>query len=149
MFDVQSLAKHINDNRYLLTVIDVFSKFLHIVPPKSKTGKAVSSAFETDLNDTRYLKPIKRRPVWFRTEKGKEFLIASFQNLLKREGIQFQVSRNPDIKCSSVERAQRTIRDKLYKYLTYKNKYKFIDVLQDFVTGYNATVHSTIGMAPC
>jgi hypothetical protein len=47
-----------------------------------------------------------------------------------------------------IERAQRTIRDKLCKYFTYKNTYTFIDVLQQFVQGYNETIHSTTGMAP-
>ena len=53
------------------------------------------------------------RPVWVRTDKGKEVLNAAFQNLLKQVGIQFQVSKKPDIKCSVFERAQRTIRNKL------------------------------------
>jgi hypothetical protein len=73
---------------------------------------------------------------------------ATFQNLLKQDGIQFQVCKNPDIKCTAVERAHRTIRDKLYRHFTHNNTYKYIDVLPDFVTDYNATVHSTIGMAP-
>jgi len=68
--------------------------------------------------------------------------------LLKLEVFQFQVCKNPDIKCSVVERAQRTIRDKLYKYFTYKNTYRYIDVLQNFVAGYNAAFHISTGMAP-
>jgi len=63
LVDVQSLSKHNDGHRYILTVIDVFSKFLHIVPLKSKIGKAVREAFETVLNDDRYTKPFKRRPV--------------------------------------------------------------------------------------
>jgi len=70
----------------------------------------------------------------------------SFQDMLRREGIQFQVCKNPDVKCSVVEKAHRTIRDKFYKYFTYKNTFIFIDVLPGFVRGYNATVHSTTGM---
>jgi len=66
------------------------------------------------------MKPLKRRPVLFRTDKGKEFLGSSFQNLLKREGIQFQVCKNPDVKCSCIERDHRTIRNKLYKYFSSK-----------------------------
>jgi len=81
--DVQSLTKYNDDHRYLLTEIDIFSKFLHIVPLKSKTGKAVSEAFETVLNNDRYMKPLKRRPIWCRTDKGKEFLGSTFQKLLK------------------------------------------------------------------
>jgi transposase len=67
--------------------------------------------------------------------------------MLKRKGIKFQICKNPDVKCSVVERAHRTIRDKLYKYFTYRNTYRFIDVLQRLVRGYNAAVHSTTGMA--
>ena len=94
------------------------------------------------------MKTLKRRPVWVRTDKEKEFLNTTFQNLLKHEGIQFQVCKNPDIKCPVIERTHRTIRDKLYKFFTYKNTYRYIDVLQEFVAGYNASVHSSTDMAP-
>jgi len=52
------------------------------------------------------------------------------------------------VKCSCIERAHRTIRDKLYRYFTFKNTYRYVDVLDDFVKGYNATVHSSTGLAP-
>jgi len=68
--------------------------------------------------------------------------------MLRDEGIQFQMCRNPDVKCAVVERAHRTIRDRLYKYFTYKNTFRYIDVLPKFVRAYNDTVPSTIGMAP-
>jgi len=87
-------------------------------------------------------------PVRLRTDKGKEFLGSSFQELLKGEGIQILVCKNPDVKCSCIERAHRTIRAKLYKYVTFKNSYTYIDFLADYVTGYNATVHSSTGIAP-
>jgi len=123
LVDVQGLSKYDDGVKYLLTVIDVFSKFLHIITLKSKMGKAVTSAFQTILKDPKYLKPIRGRPVWVRMDRGKEFLNKSFQDMLKREGIQFQICKNPDVKCSILERAHRTIRDKLYKYFTYKNTY--------------------------
>ena len=132
---VQGLSKYNDGIKYLLTVIDVFFQILTHVPLKSKTGKAVTSAFQTILKDPTYLKPIRRRPVWVRTDRGKEFLNKSFQDMLKHEGIQFQTCKNPDVKCSVVERAHRTIRDKLYKYFTYKNTFRFIDVLPAFVRG--------------
>jgi len=55
---------------------------------------------------------------------------------------------NPDLKCALVERVHRTIRDRLYKYFTHKNTYRYIDVVPKFVKAYNETVHSTTGMAP-
>jgi len=67
--------------------------------------------------------------------------------MLRDEGIQFQVCRNPDVNCGVVERAHRTIRDRLYKYFSYKNTFRYNDVLPEFVTAYNDTVHSTTGMA--
>jgi len=134
------VTKYKDGARYLLTVIDVFSKFLHIVPLLSKTGKAVITAFQSIFKDQKYSQPIRRRPVWVHTDKGKEFFNRSFQDMLRREGIQFQIRKNPDVKCSVIERANRTIRDKLYKFFTYKNTYRFVDVLPDFVRGHNSTV---------
>ena len=46
-----------------------------------------------------------------------------------------------------MEHAHRIIRDRLYKYFTYKNTYRYIDVLPKFVKAYNDTVHSTTGIA--
>jgi len=140
--------KKYNNYRYLLQVIDVFSKYLQSVHLRTKTGKEVALALESIFRGPKYTKPIRRRPVWVRTDKGKEFSITQFQTLLKREGIEFQVCRNPDVKCAVVERVNRTMCDKLHRYFTYKNTYKYIDVLPKFVRGYNATVHSTTGMAP-
>ena len=54
LVDVQALSKHNDGYKYLLTVIDVFSKFLHIVPLKSKIGKDVSSAFRSVLQEPKY-----------------------------------------------------------------------------------------------
>jgi hypothetical protein len=59
----------------------------------------------------------------------------------------FQICKNPDVKCSIVERVNRTLRDKLFRYFTHNNTYRYLDVLPKFVQGYNATVHTTTGMA--
>jgi len=142
--DVRALGRFNDNYNCILSVIDVFSKFLHQVPLRSKTGTAVASAFTSIFEDSSR----RRRPVWVRTDKGKEFLNRHFQEMLKREGIKFQVCRNPDVKCGVVERAHTTIRDRLYKYFTYKNTYRYIDVLPKFVNAYNDTVHTATGVAP-
>ena len=90
--DVRALGKFNDRYVYILSAIDVFSKFLHMVPLRSKTGTAVTSAFQSIFKDPRYG---RRRPVWVRTDKGKEFLNKLFQEMLKLEGIQFQVCKIP------------------------------------------------------
>ena len=146
MLDVQSYGKYNDNHRDILSVIDVFSKFLYLICLKTKSVPSEASAFRSifDDDDSKY----SRRPVWLRTDKSKEFLNKPFQDMLRDECIQFQVCRNADVKCEVVEFAQRTIRDRLYKYLTYKNTFRNIDVLLNFVRAYNDTVHPTTGMAP-
>jgi len=95
LVDVQGLRKYNDGVKYLQTVINVFSKFLHIIPLICKTGKAVTTAFQSFFKNPKYLKSIRRRPVWVRTDRGKEFLNRSFQDMLKREGIQFQTIKTP------------------------------------------------------
>jgi len=79
---------------------------------------------------------------------GEKFLNKIFQDMLWGEGLQFQECKNTDLKCAVVERARRTIREIRCKYFTYKNSYKYIDVLAKFDTAYNDKVYSTSGIAP-
>jgi hypothetical protein len=132
---VQSLPKHVI-HRHILSVIEVFSKYLHLVRVKRKTGPSITSAIRSLFHDDD-----SRRPVTVRTGKCKEFLNKYFQDMLRYEGFQFQVCRNPDVKCAVVERVHRTIRDRLFKYFTFSNSYRYIDVLPIFVKAYNDTVH--------
>ena len=69
----------------------------------------MASAFVSIFEDPIYSK-LRRRPVWMRMDKCKEFLNSPFQASLRREGIQFHVFNNPDVKCSVVKGAHRTIR---------------------------------------
>jgi len=64
LVDVQWLSEYNDGIKYLLTVIDVFSKYIHVVPLLSKTGPVVTSAIQTLLTDPKYTKPLPRKPVW-------------------------------------------------------------------------------------
>lgn len=109
---VQAFSKFNYNYKHILTDRQ-FSKFLHFVP--------LPSAFQSILKNPKYSTPLQKRPIWARTDKGKEFLNRHFQEMLKHNCIQFQVWRNPFVKSSIIERAERTIRDRLYKYFTYQN----------------------------
>jgi transposase InsO family protein len=118
LIDVPNLARYNDSYQYILSAIDVFSKYFHLVTLKTKTGKAVAEAFGSILEDSRYS---ARRPLTVQTDKGREFLNEPFRDMLQREGIEHRTCKNPDVKRAVVERAHRNIRDKLYKYFSYKN----------------------------
>ena len=52
------------------------------------------------------------------------------------------------MKCAIVERFNRTLKQRMFKYFTANNTVKYADVLQKFVNAYNARKHRTIGIAP-
>jgi transposase InsO family protein len=142
-YSYSEFFKYNDKYKYLLSAIVVFSKFLNFVPLRAKTCTAVAMEFRSIIAQYSH-----RRPICVRTDRGKEFLNRSFQDILKKEGIQYQVCRDPNVKCSVIEHSHCTIRDKMYKYITYKNMYRYIDVLPKFIKDYNDTIHSTTGMAP-
>lgn len=67
---------------------------------------------------------------------------------MKENAIKYSTTQNPDIKCSIAERCVKTIKHKIFKYLAYKNTFRYIDVLDDIVKSYNNGYHRTIKMTP-
>ena len=142
LIDMQSLAKYNNGIRYILTLIDVFSKKAFAYPLKDKGSIEVVSALTQFLNQ--HFIPEK-----LQTDSGKEFLNAQVKYLLRNYNIQFYTANNEVTKCSVIERFQRTLQSKLYKYFTgIGDNFQYVDVLQDFIDTYNNTFHRSIGMAP-
>jgi transposase InsO family protein len=129
--------------KYLLTCIDCFSRYAHVKPLTSKSSNSVFKAFESVLDDAKPNKPLA-----VRTDREKEFLGLVFQQFLKDKNIEHRLCKDPVIKCSMIERFNRAIKTKLYKYFTHASSYRYIAVLTQFVKAYNHSVHSTTGMAP-
>ena len=135
LVDMQSLAKFNSGNRYLLTVIDVFSKYGWIVPLKSKTGAEVAETFNTIFKE--------RRPDKLWVDKGKEF----YNKNVKALGVELYSTENEEKSCI-VERWNRTMKEKMFKYFTANNTRRYVDVLVEMVNKYNNTRHSSIKMTP-
>lgn len=140
LMDMQVFASQNSGYRYILTCIDVMSRYAFAVPTKTKTGRDVSNALESIFKES--------IPVWLQTDSGKEFLNKDVNKLLKQYQIQHFTGRNKDIKCALVERFNRTLRNKLFKYFTSTGKNKFEHVLAAFVDAYNSRKHKSTGMAP-
>lgn len=138
----EEYAKHNDGVKYLLVVIDCFSKFMFVEPLKRKTTEAIIDAFK---------KIFKRTGVKcyrLASDKGGEFASKKFRAFMKANDIVFNTTNNPDTKASIVERSLRTIKGKIYKYLTYANSFRYIDVVDDIVKAYNNSYHRSIKMTP-
>jgi transposase InsO family protein len=140
LVDLRTLSKFNSGYKYLLNVIDIFSRFVWSVPLQDKTGKSVVAALANLFKD--------RKPITIQSDKGTEFVNATVQKYLKREGVEFHTTHNPDIKGAVIERFNRTLKTKMYKFFTKSNTFRYLDILNDLVTGYNTSVHSTLGMPP-
>jgi hypothetical protein len=138
--DMRSLVKFNPNVTFILTVIDVFSKRAWAIPLKNKSADTVITALKIVFKDS--------KPIYFQTDRGKEFVAGKVQQFLKEQSVQYYTTNNPDIKCSVVERLNRSLKTKMWKYFAYAGTYKYTDVLPALVDSYNNTVHSAIGMSP-
>ena len=134
LVDMQAFSKFNRGIKYLLAVIDVFSKYGWLVPLKDKTGKSVAMALKTIFKE--------RQPETMWVDKGKEFY-----NKDVKELVELYSTENEE-KSSVVERWIRTMKERMWKYFTDNNTNRYVDVLPDLVKGYNNTRHSSIKMTP-
>lgn len=142
LIQLTSLKSYNDDISYILVVIDVLSKFVWVQPLVDKTTLEVTKAFQKIL-DTSH-----RKPHTLQSDRGKEFVGKVFQKCLNDNDIHFRTVSNPDVKAAVVERFNRTLKERMYRYFTHKNTKRYIDVLQLLVDAYNNTRHSTIKMEP-
>jgi transposase InsO family protein len=138
----ESLAEHNDGYKYILVVIDCFSRFAFTVPLKSKQANDVVSAFK------QIFEKVKLTPLRLSSDRGKEFTNKNLQNLLKKHGVRFDVVEDDQNKSCIAERFIRTLTSLIYKYFTYENTLRYIDVLQQLTHSYNNRKHRTIGMPP-
>lgn len=141
LVSVQNLARYNNGFQYFLTVIDVFSRYAWVIPIKNKKGSTIATAFD-DLFSSE-----ENRPRKLHTDLGSEFYNAHVKLILDKYGISLY-SVHSDTKASLVERFNRTIKGRLYRYFFKRNTYHYLDVLDKLVEGYNGRKHRSLGIAP-
>ena len=138
--DLVEMIPYANENddiRYMLTVIDVFSRYAWARPLKRKTGERVKQAFNDILLQDGNL------PANLQTDQGKEFENEIFQRYLRDNRVNFFTIKS-QFKAALVERFNRTLKEKMWRYFTHVGNYRWIDVLQDFVRAYNNAPHRSL-----
>ncbi|RWR98921.1 hypothetical protein B4U79_01436 [Dinothrombium tinctorium] len=138
--DMQEFAKSNKGYKYIITIIDCFSKCAYAYLLKTKGANEVANIFKKLF--------LEVCPEKLRTDRGKEFENKLFKTLLNKYDVNFFTSKDDKIKCAIVERFNRSLKSKMFKYFTSKGTRKYIDILQDLVTSYNNTTHRTIKMKP-
>ena len=141
LVDMQYYAKTNKGYRYILMIIDVFSKYGWAIPLKRKTGSEMVEAF-TQLWDSGEKPP---RFLW--TDKGREFDNVQMKALLKKRNVHLYWTENEE-KSSIVERWNRTIKQWMWKYFTKHRTGVYIDILPQLIEKYNNTYHRSIKCTP-
>ncbi len=135
------LKRFNNGYAYILNCIDAFSRYAFSVPIKKKTGTEVCEAFKKILSSgygsCKYIE----------SDLGTEFKNKQFQELLDKNNIKIY-SNFSDKGACIVERYNRTLMTRVYKYMLKNRTKKYVDVLQDIVNSYNNSYHRTIKCAP-
>ena len=131
---LHAISKNNNAIKYLLTVIDIFSKFDGIVPLKRKTEQEVANALSMILKERR------SSQMW--VDKGREFYNEDVQKLLE-----LYSTENEDKSCVN-EVFNRTIKENFVKYFSTNSTRTFVDVLDLLVDQCSNAIHSSINMTP-
>ena len=108
---MQLISKFNKGFRFLLCVIDIFSKYAWVVPLKDKKGVSIVDAFQKILDDS------NRKPNKIWVDKGSEFYNSSFKKWLKDNDIETYSIHNEGIFIVA-ERFIGSLKIKIYKYMT-------------------------------
>lgn len=141
LIEVQPFSKINKGFRYILTVINCFSKVADAVPLKDKTGKNVTKAMETVILRN------KNHMNHLQTDDGKEYFNKEFSALMKKYKIN-HYSTKSDKKAAIIERFNRTLKGAMFKSFSNRGAHIWIDILTKLIRDYNNKFHRTIGMKP-
>ena len=139
--DMQSLSRKNKGIKYLLCVMDLYSKYAFVIPLKDKKGISILNAFDKIIKQSNR----KANKIW--VDQGGEFYKNIFEKCLSDNDIIMYSTYNEG-KSVVAERFIRTLKSKLYKHMTDTGRNVYYDVLDDVFNEYNNTKHSTIKMKP-
>ena len=140
LVEMQKFSKINKGYRYLLTCIDIFSKYAFAIPVKDKKGITIKNSLQKIFN--------KRKPKFLWTDNGKEFYNNQVNDLLEKNNIKLYSTNNSEIKSSVIERLNRTFKNIMYKKFTENNNTIFYNIIEKLVNEYNNKYHRTIKMTP-
>ena len=133
--------KNNKDYRYILVVIDIFSKFGWTIPLKNKYAQSLTGAF------SQIIKTSRRKPILLETDDGKEYVNKIFSEILNNHNIK-RYSRYTDKGAVFAERFNRTIRNFSKKPIFLAGEASWINELSPIIKKYNNTIRHSTKMTP-
>ena len=142
MIDVSKLAV-VNDNiKFLLLLIDIFTKRMWVYPLKNKSARVTSAALRS------WLDSLDEAPKQLGTDRGLEFSNRLVQDLLASKRVEW-LPLGGTMKAAVAERANKSLQMLMYKYLSAKETTRYLDKLPSLVESYNSRPHRSLkGMTP-
>ncbi|GBN58753.1 Putative uncharacterized transposon-derived protein F54H12.3 [Araneus ventricosus] len=139
LVDLQKLSRFNRRYRYILTIIDVLSRYLRAFPIKDKKASTIAKVFRKVFKEV--------RPKNIQTDKGSEYYNKTVRDLFKKHNIH-HYSTKSEAKCAILERAHKTLQNKMYCVFTHRDSYKYLNILKPIAYSYNHSVHRSHGFAP-
>lgn len=141
LVDIQALSENNDGMRYIMTVIDCFTRYAWAKLLPDKTGSVVLNAFKQVLDEA------ETKPYNLVIDGGAEFRNQAFLNFCRANSINIF---DPDSSTHGafIERFNRTLQNLIYKYLSENSTYKFTTVFDSLMLTYNRRKHRMTGFSP-
>lgn len=137
LIEMQPYKRENGGHRYILIVIDIFSKVAYAEPLKDKTGLVVTHAMDRIIR-----KVLRHNPHHhirnLHTDEGKEFFNSTMKRLMEKFKINHYRTFS-SMKASIAERLIRTIKRQLYIQFSLQGNYKWLKILPEVIDRYNNT----------
>lgn len=135
--DLSSLADENDKYRYILVVIDIFTRYVWLEPLRTKRGKDVLNAFKAIFSRGFIPKKI-------RSDGGAEFKFKELRDFFKANNVYHHISLNTAVKANYSERVILTLKRIMYRMFNKQRSYRYLDKLQNIANSYNATPHRSL-----
>ena len=145
LVDMQKYGRKNKGNNWILTGVEILSRYAFAVPVYRKNTESITSAVDILLK--RFKGRFGKYPTVIQFDEGKEFYNVGVKTLLKEHEVEYFSSRS-EKKAAIVERFNRTLKTMMWKYFYAENTENWLGVLDELVGNYNNTVHRTIHMKP-
>ena len=147
LIDKSSLTKYNNIYKFIITVIDIFTKYAWAIPLLNKSGLSITNGFKTILSEGPQGSSESRKPEKLWVDRGSELYNKTFKSLLKEYETKL-CSTYSDLKAVLIKRFNRTLLNIINKSMFINSDGNWVNIINDADITYNNNIHSTINITP-